>query len=337
MTKARKYSVVSMFSGCGGLDFGFLGGFEYKGKSYGRNPFSIISAYDFDERCVETYTKNIGAHIQCRDLSTLHSSQIPSADLLIGGFPCQDFSICGPQAGLGSVRGRLYKTLVKYMDLHGPAVVVAENVPHLERIDGGKALQKIIRELESANIGYKFHVWKLFAPDYGVPQNRKRIFLIGIRSDFDLIPKLPTPTHANSAPSIEWAISDLERIKDEAIPNQSQYFTASKAKNGGGQGDEVSKRGEPAYTIRANPRSRIQFHYKLPRRLTVRECARLQTFPDSFPFYHSTTANIMQIGNAVPPVLAHHVATSIVSLMRQIDKQIIASDTGDYESLRMYG
>ena len=106
---------------------------------------------------------------------------------------------------------------------------------------------------------------------------------------------------------------DLETVKDESVPNQSQYFLANKAKKGNGQGDEVSKKGEPAYTIRANAKSRIHFHYSLNRRLTVRECARIQTFPDDFTFKHSKTTSIMQIGNAVPPMLAHAVGKSIAN------------------------
>ena len=116
----------------------------------------------------------------------------------------------------------------------------------------------------------------------------------------------------------KWAIEDLAQVKDESIGNQSQYFKASKAKKGNGQGDERCKADKPSYTIRANAKSRVQFHYRLKRRLTVRECARLQTFPDDFYFPHSATTNIMQIGNAVPPVLAHRVATSIKNFLSEI-------------------
>jgi DNA (cytosine-5)-methyltransferase 1 len=115
--------------------------------------------------------------------------------------------------------------------------------------------------------------------------------------------------------TIRWAIQDLEDVTDDTVPNQSQYFKASKAKNGNGQGDEVSDPDKPAYTIRAKPQSRVQFHYSLNRRLTIRECARLQTFPDDFVFPHSATTNILQIGNAVPPVMGHLVAKSIAKFL----------------------
>jgi DNA (cytosine-5)-methyltransferase 1 len=107
----------------------------------------------------------------------------------------------------------------------------------------------------------------------------------------------------------------LANVTDESVKNQSQYFKASKAKRGNGQGDEMSNPDKPAYTVRANAKSRVQFHYSLPRRLTVRECARIQTFPDAFIFPHSATTNIMQIGNAVPPILAYRVAKSIHSFL----------------------
>jgi DNA (cytosine-5)-methyltransferase 1 len=104
-------------------------------------------------------------------------------------------------------------------------------------------------------------------------------------------------------------------ITDETVTNQSQYFVATKATAGGGQGDHTNRRGEPAYCIRANAKARIQFHYELERRLTVRECARLQSFPDEFVFPYSAMTNMTQIGNAVPPLLAHKVATAIYDFL----------------------
>ncbi len=279
-------------------------------------PFDIVVAYDSDEKCVSTYNANIARHAEVRDLAVSSASDMPGADLLVGGFPCQDFSSCGPKAGLKSNRGRLYQTLVKYMTSHRPKVVVAENVPHLARMGGGSVLDTIVKDLEGA--GYRFEVWNLSAPDYGVPQKRSRLFFIGVRDDLSGKPVKPQPTHATAHRSIDWAIANLEEVTDETVSNQSQYFRASRAKKGNGQGDETSRAGRPSYTVRANAKSRIQFHYALPRRLTVRECARLQTFPDSFAFQFSATTNVMQIGNAVPPLLAYHVAKSIAAFMNRI-------------------
>lgn len=285
------------------------------GKQYPKLPFQILRAYDHDSKCVVTYQKNIGGHIEEYDLSKIDPENMPSADVVIGGFPCQDFSSCGPKRGLSSQRGKLYRALLKYMRYHKPKVVVGENVPHLLKINGGKVIKHILKELE--NEGYRFdEPWNLFAPAYGVPQRRRRIFLIGVRQDIKGKPMIPKEAFSlDEYPSIDWAIQDLEQSL--GVPNQEQYFVASLAKKGNGQGDEVSIVGRPAYTVRANAKSRVQFHYKLKRRLTVRECARLQTFPDNFEFPFSTTTNIMQIGNAVPPVLGYAVAQSVANFLKE--------------------
>ena len=143
--------------------------------------------------------------------------------------------------------------------------------------------------------------------------------MVGVRKDLGAPPKPPTPTNLNSYRPIEEAIDDLKAITDESITNQSQYFMATKATAGGGQGDHDNKVGQLAYCIRANAKARIQFHYELPRRLTVRECARLQSFPDEFVFPFAAMTNMTQIGNAVPPTLAHHVAKTIADYLSKID------------------
>ena len=308
--KLRIASCVSFFAGCGGMDLGFKGGFKYLGNKYRPLPFDILAAYDNSPQCVTTYNSYFpGGHASIYDLANINAKEIPSSEILLGGFPCQDFSSCGPQRGLKSVRGRLYLSMVKYMETHKPKIVVGENVPHLARLDSGDVLNTIISDLEA--VGYKVNVWKLKAVDYGIPQDRVRLFIIAVRNDIPGFPETPKIPRLSYDPTIDWAISDLESVTDESIPNQSQYFLASKAKRGNGQGDEHNVKGRAAYTIRANAKSRVHFHYKLSRRLTMRECARLQTFPDDFKFPHSATTNLMQIGNAVPPVLAHYVANSI--------------------------
>lgn len=314
----KAWSVVSLFSGCGGLDLGFRGGFKYNGINHKLLPYDILAAYDHDPKCVATYNQNIVDHAEVLDLSDYEPKSIPGAEIVIGGFPCQDFATCGPRKGLGSERGRLYRALIKYAKHHKPLIVIGENVPGLANIANGEALKTIIKEMES--IGYRVEVWTLYAPDYGVPQNRTRLFIIGVRKDLDGFPVCPKTTHEDNYRNIKWAIQDLEKIKDDRIPNQSQYFLASKAKKGNGQGDETSRAEEPSYTVRANAKSRVQFHYSLERRLTVRECARLQTFPDEFVFPFSATTNIMQIGNAVPPMLGHIVASSVANWLRGLEE-----------------
>lgn len=305
-----RFTAVSFFCGCGGLDLGFRGGFNYKGRSIPRLPFDILSAYDNEAKCITTYRNNISDHAEVKDLSAFDPEEIASADVLIGGFPCQEFSTAGPRKGLNSERGKLYKALIKYIETHSPKIVIGENVPGLANIDNGKALDTIKGEIEAA--GYRVQVWTMYGPNYGLPQRRTRLFIVGVREDLPGFPIAPRVTHRDDKfRSTRWAIEDLEQVDMDSIPNQSQYFKASPAKRGNGQGDEVTPAELPSYTIRANAKSRVQFHYKLKRRLTVRECARLQGFPDTFAFPHSATTNIMQIGNAVPPLLANVVARSI--------------------------
>lgn len=320
--KRAPYSVVSYFCGCGGLDLGFRGGFTYHNENYKKLPFNILKAYDNEPRCVETYNDYFGAdHASVMDLANANPKEMPKANILIGGFPCQEFSSCGPLGGLESERGRLYQTMIAYMNEHKPVMVVGENVINLERMDKGEILNTIKKDLSET--GYEVRVWKMFAPDYGVPQRRTRLIIVCVRNDiFERygFPKEPAPTFKNNYRSIEWAIGDLVDVTDNSIPNQAEYFGASKAKKGNGQGDESNKKDKPAYTIRANPKSRVQFHYSLDRRLTVRECARIQTFPDEFTFKFSKTVNISQIGNAVPPILAHLVASSIAEYLESTEE-----------------
>ncbi len=315
------YSVVSYFCGCGGLDLGFRGGFKYHNEEYPKLPFDVLEAYDNEPRCIETYNDYFGSgHAFVKDLTTVNPAEVSKADILIGGFPCQEFSSCGPLGGLESERGRLYQTLIAYMSMHKPKIVVGENVINLERMEKGEVLKKIKNDLVAT--GYAVKVWKMFAPDFGVPQRRTRLIIMCVRKDiFDKygFPEEPEARFKDKHRSIEWAIGDLVNVTDNmVVPNQGDYFAASKAKKGNGQGDESNQKDKPAYTIRANPKSRVQFHYLLDRRLTVRECARIQTFPDDFGFKFSKTVNVSQIGNAVPPIMAYLVAQSVEQYLNRI-------------------
>lgn len=316
----RPYSVVSYFCGCGGLDLGFRGDFKYHDEDFPALPFNILEAYDNEPRCIATYNDYFGeGHASVKDLSVVKPEEVSKADILIGGFPCQEFSSCGPLGGLESERGRLYQTLIAYMNVHKPMIVVGENVINLERMEKGEVLKTIERDLQAA--GYTVKVWKMFAPDYGVPQRRTRLIIMCVRDDIYErygFPEEPKPLFKDKHRSIEWAIGDLVDVTDNTVPNQGDYFAASKAKKGNGQGDESNQKDKPAYTIRANPKSRVQFHYSLDRRLTVRECARIQTFPDDFAFKFSKTVNISQIGNAVPPVMAYQVAQSVEKYLDKV-------------------
>lgn len=310
---AEGHQVVSLFSGCGGMDLAFTGGFATMDREYEHLPFDIIYAADNLDDAVVTYRLNLGDHVHKVDLTEVAPEDIPPCDVLLGGFPCQDFSSSGPKVGLAGTRGQLYRVLANYMRMQRPKVVIGENVPHLARLHGGQYLKTIVRDFEAE--GYRFDVWTLYGPEFGLPQSRRRLFIVGVRDDIPGFPAMPKPTHAGAYVTVDQALSDLEDVTDETVPNQSQFFLASKATAGGGQGDHTNEVGKVAYCIRANARGRIQFHYRLPRRLTVRECARLQSFPDEFVFPYTTQRNLTLIGNAVPPLLGHHVARSVARFL----------------------
>lgn len=319
------FNVTSFFCGCGGLDLGFLGGFTYMGEEYPKTCFNILKSYDNNPDAVKTYCQNIANHAEVFDLSNYDVGKVPQADVLIGGFPCQDFANCGPRRGLSSQRGRLYRAMIKYAEKYSPEIIVGENVPGLENIKDGKILKTIIRDVENAGVdqggvGYKVKVWKLYAPNFGVPQTRKRLIIVAVRNDLKGFPEEPQPIYKpEEYRTTKWAIGDLEKITDNSVPNQGQYSRAKLATGGTGQGDDVCKEDAPSYTIRANSKGRVEFHYSLGRRLTVRECARLQTFPDTFVFPHNNVCtNVLEIGNAVPPVLGNVVAKSIQAYLGNI-------------------
>src|SRR5690606_25401554 len=217
----------SLFAGCGGFDLGFLGGFEFRDQAIARTRFNIAAAYDIDAHCEVTYKLNIGSQFTKCDLSSYPAANITKAEVLIGGFPCQDFSHCGPRKGLKSARGRLYKALVDYCKIHQPKLFVAENVSNLATMESGKILETIMADFKA--VGYRVAHWSLYAPDYGVPQARNRIFIIGVRKDLPGFPALPHPAFASNHRTVKWAIGDLENISDDTIANQSQYFKAKRA------------------------------------------------------------------------------------------------------------
>ncbi len=307
-------SAVSFFAGCGGLDLGAMGGFSFHGQYYESQPFNVIAAYDNDPKAVEAYRLNLTDHAHLVDLTEADIGALPAADVLFGGFPCQDFSSCGHKMGFSGPRGLLYQKMVDYMRIHRPLAVVGENVPLLKGMKEGALLEQIIRDL--TDVGYRVKYWYLNCPDYGLPASRKRIFIICIRDDLPGFPEPPAPTHVMRPLTIDEAIDDLIPVVDETVPNQSQYFVATKATAGAGQGDQVSERGKVGYAVRANAKARIHFHYELDRRLTVRELARLQSFPDEFVFPFAAGPNVMLIGNAVPPIVGHAVTKSLYAYLK---------------------
>jgi len=303
--KQAKYSVVSMFSGCGGMDLGFQGGFEIFGKLYPKLPFEIIWANDLNEAACRTYRKNLGDHIHCGDVWSLVPKLPKKTDILIGGFPCQDISINGKGVGVSGARSGLYRAMVAAVGKLKPKVFVAENVRALLMKSRRDSLQQVVRDF--SELGYSLSVQLYKAVDYGVPQIRERVFIVGVP---DGRPKFipPTPERGREVwMTSEEAIGDLIDLEEDPAINH----VWSRANVSPEQGNRRISGHKPAHTIRAECHGNIQFHYKLPRRLSMREAARIQTFPDNFIFDSKLRETERQVGNAVPPVLAWHVANAV--------------------------
>ncbi|MBN1253053.1 MAG: DNA cytosine methyltransferase [Bacteroidales bacterium] len=336
----KTFKTVSLFSGCGGLDLGFIGGFkafnEENQKSFSENSFKVIWANDIDKMAVESYKKNIGNHIVCGDISDIPNSEIPDCDIVLGGFPCQDFSIAGKQRGFQSERGNLYKQMIRVIKDKKPLAFVAENVKNIispKMIDLERN-QPVINTIidDFTELGYNVKYRCLFAPDYGVPQKRERVFIVGIRNDLQSEFKFPKPIH--SPMTSKQAIDDLwGKENDCAIFNHNQISLAKfrPPSNVGTQGNQMIPANGPSHVMRAEHHMNIQAHYRTIdpnkdiqdrsnwRRLTVREAARLQTFPDEFEFIGNKSSSYKQVGNAVPPMLGWYVAKALeLTLKRSI-------------------
>ncbi|MBQ8392873.1 MAG: DNA cytosine methyltransferase [Clostridia bacterium] len=327
----REHQVVSLFSGCGGLDLGINGDFTYLNKHYAKNPFKIIWANDINEKATKTQLLNFkDINVVCGDIIQIldnHNQQLSpfsnscalpkSADVVIGGFPCQDFSLAGKRQGLTVQRGNLYLSMAKVIEKLKPKVFLAENVKGLISWGNGLAIKTITNDF--AKLGYKVD-YKLFnAADYGVPQSRERVIIIGVRNDIEKNIEWAIPTHSSTDTTllpwvtIKEAIGDLENDqKHRSLPNYG-YSKAKFCK--GKQGNTITKADKPAPTMRAEHHGNIEFHYSLPRRLSAREAARIQTFPDNFVFYKSVSDAYRQVGNAVAPVFAWHMAQTIIKIL----------------------
>jgi len=303
----QSFSVVSLFSGCGGMDLGFLGGFDFLGKHYSRNPFDIVWANEINPEACKTYRKNIGEIVE----GDIHDviGQLPQyADVVIGGFPCQDISINGKMLGINGKRSSLYTAIVEAVEKMRPKVFVAENVGSLLMKKHEFSRKKILEDFNA--LGYNIQYQLYHAEDYGVPQTRERVFIVGTRDDM-LCFTPPIPTTHEKPIAVQTAIADLENIEQ----NEAFSHVWSLAKVSGEQGNRKLIASRPGYTMRAECHGNIQFHYSLPRRISMREAARIQSFPDTFLFPTKLRATERQIGNAVPPVLAWHVAQSILRVV----------------------
>lgn len=301
----NEYSVVSLFSGCGGLDMGFLGGFKFLGKTYDRLPYRIVWANDIKAPACKTYAANLRHTIHCGDIWDNLDSLPKKADVVIGGFPCQDVSINGSLQGSEGVRTNLYKAMVETIRRTQPRAFVAENVKGLLLPTNKEFYEQIM--VAFRGLGYTVDANVYLAADYGVPQMRERVFIVGTKGKAKPFhPPMATMTPAAWITAQD-ALKDLENKPED--PSINHIW--SKAEKSSDQGSRVLKADRPGDTMRAECHGNIQFHYKLNRRISMREAARIQSFPDNFIFSGGLRETERQVGNAVPPVLAWHIAKAL--------------------------
>lgn len=370
------FTVLSLFSGGGGLDLGF----------FNQKKFEILWAIDNDKAAVDSYRKNIGNHIIEEDITKIDINKLPSTDIVIGGPPCQSFSLVGKRLS-GDERGDLVWNYLNIIGSVKPKMFVFENVVGLKSAKNENG-RKVIDELLAAfaQLGYQVKWEVLNAADYGVPQRRKRIFLVGMKANLEIKFKFPEPLYNEYGTegkkkwiSVEEALSDLGKsseqnltqystsprneyqkemrknkkdhhISDHVTPNLSEldkqiikyvpvggnymnvpdYVPSKRIQKFKETGGRTTCYGrlipdKPSYTINTHfnrPNVGCNIHYAEKRLITVREALRLQSFPDDYEIDSKTKrGKHTVVGNAVPPILASHIACEIINSLEKIDNK----------------
>ncbi|MBU0894797.1 MAG: DNA cytosine methyltransferase [Nanoarchaeota archaeon] len=328
----KSIQIISLFSGAGGLDLGFTN----KG-------FEVVFANDIDKDSWETFEKNHNHQIDRRSIVDVPSEEIPSAEGILGGPPCQSWSLAGSMKGINDNRGKLFYEYLRILRDKKPLFFLAENVAGIVSKTHIPEFLKIIEEFE--NLGYSVS-WKLLnSKNYGVPQERKRVIIIGYRKDlnktfdFDNIKE-------REIISLKEAIGDLPKskeAKEKNKPNKILKISNHEHMNGGFSTIYLSRNRrknweDPSFTIQAGGRhaplhpdstkmikiGKDNWEFEdgensSHRRLSVRECARVQTFPDDFIFYYDNVSKGYKlIGNAVPVKLAEVIAEVIAEDLKEI-------------------
>ena len=331
--------LVSFFAGAGGLDLGFQ-----------HASFEVIWANEYDKDIWETYEKNHPHTIlDRRSIVDIEEDEVPDCDGIIGGPPCQSWSEAGSLRGIHDKRGQLFFDFIRLLEAKQPKFFLAENVSGMLLPRHKEALQNIKELFQNAGIGYELSFKLLNASDYDVPQDRKRVFFIGIRKDLRFKFEFPSPLDHKIM--LSEAIADLQdsvvaakegnRTNKEhwKVPNHeymiggfSSIFMSRNRVRGwdeqsftiqaGGRHAPIHPQAPKMKLIEQDKRIFVPGKEDLYRRLSVRECARIQTFPDDFIFYYDhVAAGYKMIGNAVPVKLAEHLARSIKQQIEQPEQK----------------
>ena len=345
------YKIASFFSGCGGLDLGF----EQAG-------FQVIWANEFETHCRATYTRNLpNTEFVLGDLCKIDPDTIPLCDGFIGGPPCQSWSIGGKQNGLEDQRGQLFLKYIELINDKKPKFFVIENVKGILDDKFKKVFDAFLDRLDKA--GYDVQWALLDAVNFRIPQNRERVFLVGFRKELNVSFTFPAPTNTKPI-TLEQAIGDIieepshfsngeinkteeDTEKNNRYPNHDVY--TSRYGSFYYRGNRRRGWQQPSFTINAtadfiplHPSSPKMMFYGYEkwdfqknrldeyRRLSVRECARIQTFPDDFIFeYDNIKDAYKMIGNAVPPHLGKLIAKSIMAALNCMDVAAIIPTNGE--------
>lgn len=308
---AKKYTLVSLFSGAGGLDMGF----ENQG-------FRTIWANDIDKDACETHKKWSKSIVVQGDIGKVNFSDIPNADVIAGGFPCQGFSLAGPRK-LDDSRNILYRYFVKLVELKQPKVFVAENVKGILTLGNGDIIKAIINDF--SNKGYNVIPTLVNAADYGVPQDRYRVIIIGTRKDLNI--KYKFPAKKLKKVSLKDAIQGLATPKNDEIcdaPYSSRYMSRNRKRNWENVSFTIPAMAKQVALHPSSPdmikidSNNWQFGIGKTRRLSYKEAAAIQTFPYDMIFCGDLVSKYKQIGNAVPVKLAEVIAESIYNILKKI-------------------
>ncbi len=313
-----KLRVASLFCGCGGTDVGLLGGFDFIGKHYANNNIEIVYANDINDNACKLFEANFNLKPDNRDIRKVQCTELPEFDILTGGFPCQSFSIVAQnpkRLGVNDEKGKLFFEMCRILKETKPKCFVAENVKGILTANKKSAFPLILQEF--AESGYDLQYAILNAADFGVPQKRERVIIVGFRKDLNIRFKFPTVPITNETEYVP-----LKKVLEKHVPEK--YYFSAKAVQGMLKNRESMNKGraqditKPCNTVGAhlakvslNSTDPVLFENNRYRRFTPREVARIQSFPEEYKLTCSETAQYQALGNAIPPVMFWYVAQAI--------------------------